>query len=88
MVRNFKTIFSETANKSSVERRLKRAKDKINELQKLLSIELDYEEAVEAALRVIRYANDYNFFDKGRSVELYAAAALYITLRFKKVFLF
>ncbi len=40
---------------------------------------------IDAAIRVIRYANDYNFFDKGRSVELYAAAALYITLRFKKV---
>lgn len=40
-------------------------------------------------MRVIKYANSLNFFDKGKNIEIYAAAAYYITLRFMKVeFLF
>jgi hypothetical protein len=37
-------------------------------------------------MRVIRYANSLNFFDKGKNIEIYSAAAFYITLRFIKVY--
>jgi hypothetical protein len=36
-------------------------------------------------MRVINYANSLNFFDKGKNIEIYAAAAFYMTLRFIKV---
>lgn len=39
---------------------------------------------IEAAHRLLRYADNCNFFKKGKKIELYAAAALYITLRFQK----
>lgn len=35
-------------------------------------------------MRVINYANGLNFFDKGKNIEIYAAAAFYMTLRFIK----
>ena len=40
---------------------------------------------IQASVRLIKYADNCNFFKKGKNIELYAAAALYITLRFKKV---
>lgn len=33
---------------------------------------------------MLKYADNCGFFKKGKNIELYAAAALYITLRFKK----
>lgn len=39
---------------------------------------------IEAAFRLLKYADNCSFFKKGKNIELYAAAALYITLRFKK----
>ena len=35
-------------------------------------------------MRLLNYADHCGFFKKGKNIELYAAAALYITLRFKK----
>lgn len=35
-------------------------------------------------MRVIRYANSLSFFDKGKNIDIYSAAAFYITLRFIK----
>lgn len=46
---------------------------------------MDGDTALEAAIRVINYANSLNFFDKGKNIEVYAAAAYYMTLRFMKV---
>lgn len=40
---------------------------------------------VDAAIRVIKYANDYHFFEKGKNMDNYSAASLYITLRIKQV---
>jgi hypothetical protein len=54
----------------------------------MLKIEIDGDTALEAAIRVINYANSLNFFDKGKNIEVYAAAAYYMTLRFMKVILF
>lgn len=48
---------------------------------------MDGDTALEAAIRVVNYANSLNFFDKGKNIESYAAAAYYMTLRFMKVFL-
>jgi len=45
---------------------------------------MDGDTALEAAIRVINYANSLNFFDKGKNIESYAAAAYYMTLRFMK----
>lgn len=39
---------------------------------------------IQAANRLLIYADNCGFFKKGKSIELYSAAALYITLRFKK----
>lgn len=36
-------------------------------------------------MRIMRYADSLGFFEKGKSVETYAAAAFYIALRSKKV---
>ena len=57
----------------------------MDELKSLLRIEIDGDTALEAAIRVINYANSLNFFDKGKNIEIYAAAAYYMTLRFMKV---
>ena len=46
---------------------------------------MDGDTALGAAIRVINYANSLNFFDKGKNIEVYAAAAYYMTLRFMKV---
>ncbi len=46
---------------------------------------MDGDTALEAAIRVVNYANSLNFFDKGKNIEIYAAAAYYMTLRFMKV---
>jgi hypothetical protein len=43
---------------------------------------------VRAAIRLINYTDSCGFFKKGKNIELYAASALYITLRFKKVSIF
>jgi len=37
-------------------------------------------------MRIIRYADSLNFFDKGKNIDTYAAAAFYIALRSIKVF--
>ena len=78
-------IISEKANANSTEKRLKKARSKMDELKSLLRIEIDGDTALEAAIRVINYANSLNFFDKGKNIEIYAAAAYYMTLRFMKV---
>ena len=39
-------------------------------------------------MRIMRYADSLGFFDKGKTVETYAAAAYYIALRFIKVLVF
>jgi transcription initiation factor TFIIIB Brf1 subunit/transcription initiation factor TFIIB len=38
-------------------------------------------------MRIVRYADSLGFFEKGKNVEAYAAAAFYIALRSKKVFI-
>lgn len=78
-------VILEKSNANSTEKRLKKARSKMDELKSLLRIEIDGDTALEAAIRVINYANSLNFFDKGKNIEIYAAAAYYMTLRFMKV---
>lgn len=70
--------------KDSIEKRFERAKEKVDELMRLLNIDDEYRFASGAALRIIKYANDDHFFDKGRNLDNYVAVALYIALRLKK----
>lgn len=75
---------NEKYNRRATEKRLSRAKAKMEELRNLLKIELDDEEALTPGMRIMRYADSLGFFEKGKSVETYAAAAFYIALRSKK----
>jgi transcription factor IIIB subunit 2 len=77
--------------RDTVQKRLDYARDKIEELKRLLSVDSDYDDMyngklcrIDAAIRVIKLANDRDFFGKGRNLDNYAVAAYYIVLRIKK----
>ena len=78
-------LILEKYNRSASEKRLARAKVKMEQLRYLLKIQLDDEEALIPGMRIIRYADSLGFFDKGKNIDPYAAAAFYIALRSIKV---
>lgn len=67
--------------RDTVQKRLDEARKIIEQLRATLDIKQDYEKAVEGAMRVLKIADEENFFGKGRKMEYYAAAAYYIILR-------
>ena len=82
----------EKYNRRASEKRLARAKTQMQLLRSLIKIDKDDEEAyylilcrLIPAMRIIRYADSLGFFDKGKTIEPYAAAAFYIALRWIKV---
>lgn len=74
---------NEKYNRRATEKRLARAKAKMVELRDLLKIQLDDDDALIPGMRIMRYADSLGFFEKGKNVQTYAAAAFYIALRSK-----